>query len=138
MMGFYNKVIRRVCMMSPFKIESDGTVGGTKVISTDTGKMVGVVQKINWSMDIQDGVSRCDLTILGMPLNAQASSFKLSYVNEVNPSVEQVVRRTVKAMREEETRVVKIIDDAKTDAEFIEHAQSVAKQEEAKSSQQGE
>lgn len=85
-----------------FRVESDGTLMGTKVINNSTGEMVGLVQKVVWSMDINEGLSKCELTILGMPLDANASVFKLSYINSQNPSVENIIRRTVKEVREED------------------------------------
>lgn len=128
-------------LVHPFKVESDGTLGGTKVINTKTGKLVGRVQKVVWSMDINDGISRCDLTILGMPIDAQATVANLTYTNDTNPSVESIVRQTVREMLKDEKVKGKTLEqiNEELDAEFIEHARSIAKQEEEKSSQpQGE
>jgi hypothetical protein len=134
-------------LQSQFQIISDGTIQGPKVINSKTGKPVGLIQKVTWTLDINDGISRCNLEILGMPANVHASVFNLNYINETHPSIESVIAKTVKKLRDEEKKEERkrMLDDIKTDEqkqkeeeEFIKLALSVAKKEELSSQTQGE
>lgn len=55
------------------KIESDGTTVGTQVTDIETGKRVGMIQKITWEVSVDDPVATCTIVIAKMPLLATAS-----------------------------------------------------------------
>ena len=61
------------------KIISDGTSCGTKLIDEDTGKAVGLVQSIDWSVNAGAPFADCVIKISTLPVELDVSNVKIEY-----------------------------------------------------------
>ena len=118
-----------------YHIVSDGTSFGTKILNTKTGKMIGLVQKVTWSVGIDDTLSKCNIEILGMPLDVKTSLEEIKFSNIQSQPVDKVVEKTIESIKKKELRDKSIeaekaeINKEKENKEFLKHVKSVAQVE---------
>ena len=56
--------------LSSIEVTSDGTAAGTKVLHKESGKSIGLVQKIVWEVDTDSPWAKATITVAGVSLKA--------------------------------------------------------------------
>ena len=67
-------------LKSKFKIVSDGTTTGTKLIDPDTGQTVGLVQSIEWKVDVDNFYADAVIKILAVPVELEVKNVVIEEV----------------------------------------------------------
>ena len=73
-----------------FKITSDGTSTGTKLVNSSTGEVVSGVTKLVWQADVNGNVS-CTVNLIGVEIDALG---ELSYAASAPKFVGKIPERT--------------------------------------------
>lgn len=55
------------------RIKSNGTAAKTEIVN-ENGERLGLVQKITWSVDVDNPVAKCTIELLGVPLDVEAEN----------------------------------------------------------------
>ena len=82
-------------------IESKGEAFDTKITDLETGKPVGLVQKVTWEVDVNNQIPRCTLEILKPQFNTKVDAKVLEVSQSTTSSLTKELTDQLRSLAED-------------------------------------